>query len=182
MLYTRVLKVGCIGADVADLQRRLFHLHFRCVGTADGSFGARTALAVRRLQDAYGLTQDGVVGPATMTKLDPANGQVSAHLNIFHDVLYSRGNGDLILRGELIYRLERLRTALGGKSIICNSVYRDVVYNRAVGGVSNSQHLYGRAADIVVVGVSPWRVAQAARSVGFTYIQVYNTFTHVDIR
>ena len=43
--------------------------------------------------------------------------------------------------------LEPLRDKIG-KPIIINSAFRSVAVNRAVGGVSNSLHLLGQAADI----------------------------------
>lgn len=43
--------------------------------------------------------------------------------------------------------LEPLRAEVGGK-ILIGSGYRDIEHNREVGGVPNSQHLYGQAADI----------------------------------
>jgi hypothetical protein len=181
MLYSENLSKGDKNGSVADLQRRLNHQHFKVVGPDDGHFGEKTELAVVRFQDIFGLKQDGIVGPITQERL-LFDGQVSAHFNIFHDVLYSRGNGDLIFRGEVIHRLERLRAVCGGRPIIVNSAYRDPIYNRAVNGAKKSQHMLGAAADIVIVGISPTRVAAKAREVGFTFTLVYSTFTHVDIR
>ena len=51
----------------------------------------------------------------------------------------------LILLAEL---LERIRTALG-TPVIVTSGYRSPVLNRAVGGVTSSDHTQGHAADIV---------------------------------
>jgi len=181
MLYSETLRKGSSGLSVADLQRRLNHHHFKIVGPDDGHFGNNTRLAVVRFQDGFGLQQDGAVGPITQHHLQ-LGGQVSAHFNIFHDVLYSRGNGDLILRGELIHRAEVMRTILGGKPVIINSCFRDERYNFIVGGASRSQHKLGKALDAVVVGVSPTNVGRAARKAGFTFIQIYSGFCHCDIR
>ncbi len=49
---------------------------------------------------------------------------------------------------KLMNNLEVIRAATGG-AITINSGYRAPALNSAVGGVSNSQHLYARAADIV---------------------------------
>jgi peptidoglycan hydrolase-like protein with peptidoglycan-binding domain len=176
----RMMRFGDYGEDVRALQVKLNSLHF-IVGTPTGGFGIKTRDAVKRLQNAYLLSADGVVGPETMRALK-TNGQVSPHFHIEGDTLYSRGNGNLILDGRLIVKLEKLRHALGDRPIKINSAYRDPVHNRRVGGVSNSQHLYGKAADIIVSGVSPAAVAATARKVGFTWVGLYNTFTHVDVR
>jgi len=43
--------------------------------------------------------------------------------------------------------LEAVRRVLGNKPIIVSSGYRCPELNKAVGGASNSQHMYGQAAD-----------------------------------
>jgi len=48
--------------------------------------------------------------------------------------------------------LEPLRTALG-KSITVTSGYRSPRLNKAVGGAANSQHVQGRAADLICSGL-----------------------------
>jgi hypothetical protein len=50
------------------------------------------------------------------------------------------------LKYGCLYLLEPARRGVG--SIIINSGYRNEAYNRQVGGVRNSQHLTGQAADI----------------------------------
>lgn len=64
-----------------------------------------------------------------------------------------------------------------------NSGCRCKEHNENVGGSKSSQHLYGKAADIVVHGVSPAKVYQFLNS----YLEngglgKYETFTHVDVR
>ncbi len=63
---------------------------------------------------------------------------------------------------NLILKLEQLRYNLGNKAVIINSGYRTPTHNKRVGGASKSQHLYGKAADIVVRGVTPSTVYNAA--------------------
>lgn len=59
----RVLRRGQWGGDVFRLQRLLMQLGL--MESATGYFGVQTEAAVRRLQEALGLTPDGLVGPAT---------------------------------------------------------------------------------------------------------------------
>ena len=96
------------------------------------------------------------------------------------------GSDQILIDGDLVDLLEKIRAAVGGKPVLINSAYRTPEYNASpnVGGAKTSQHLYGRAADILVAGASPLLVGQIAeyyldRRGG---IGVYKTFTHVDTR
>lgn len=51
--------------------------------------------------------------------------------------------------------LEAIRHALGGHAIQVTSGYRSPALNRAVGGEATSDHLSGRAADILVPAFGP---------------------------
>jgi uncharacterized protein YcbK (DUF882 family) len=88
---------------------------------------------------------------------------------------------------EVANNLEVLRAHFGAP-ITINSAYRSPVYNRSVGGAVNSQHLGGKAADVVIDGVTPDEVADAIDfliEVGLMKeggLGRYDTFTHYDIR
>ena len=78
-----------------------------------------------------------------------------------------------------------------GVSVNLNCGYRCPVHNAKVSGASNkSQHLFGRAADIVVKGVHPVRVARyietipgfAGRIGCYTWDDKGSGFVHVDVR
>lgn len=80
--------------------------------------------------------------------------------------------------------LENVRAHFG-QPVTINSAYRCPNHNKSVGGASNSQHLYGRAADITVKGVSPSTVASYVESgplKGKGGVGRYSNFTHVDTR
>lgn len=49
--------------------------------------------------------------------------------------------------GRLALELERARAILGANPILISSAYRNPVVNKGVGGVSNSAHAQGLAAD-----------------------------------
>jgi hypothetical protein len=57
------------GADVLQLQQRLYALGYTEVGIPDGDFGQKTDLAVRNFQEKNGLVVDGIVGPITWNLL-----------------------------------------------------------------------------------------------------------------
>jgi len=174
-----MLKKGMRGPDVTDLQHQLNKLHFK-VGKVDGWYGRKTKNAVRRLQQAYGLRMDGVVGVMTQKALDK-DGQLSKHFHV--DEFFSKGNGDLKLNQELITRLESLRNKLG-RPIHVVSGYRDPKYNKSVGGAMFSMHKYGRAADVTVSRRKLATIRAKAIECGFKGIGTYRKkgFTHVDIR
>lgn len=83
---------------------------------------------------------------------------------------------------ELIfYVLQPLRDKLK-KPIIITSGFRSVKVNNLVGGVSNSQHLYGQAADITVNGMSAAQLFGFVKNSGVEYdqcINEYNSWVHV---
>ena len=85
---------------------------------------------------------------------------------------------------RLVKGLQALRD-LVGKPIIINSATRCKAHNEAVGGVSNSQHVQGRAADIRVEGMTPEALARRAEQIDVFRdggIGTYGTFVHVDVR
>ena len=84
---------------------------------------------------------------------------------------------------NLILKLEFLRMILGNKQMIIRSGYRCPNHNKQVAGAPKSQHLYGRAADIIVKGINPSDVAKAAELVLYDGgLGRYEYFTHIDSR
>jgi N-acetylmuramoyl-L-alanine amidase len=61
---------GSTGAQVRQIQQRLIALGYLPQGGADGVYGAQTESAVRRFQQARGISADGVAGVVTLTALD----------------------------------------------------------------------------------------------------------------
>lgn len=87
---------------------------------------------------------------------------------------------------QLVEILQKIRDHFG-KPVHISSGYRCPTWNKKVGGVTGSYHLYGQAADIGVEGVSPAEVAKYAESIGVLGIGLYETdkdghFVHVDTR
>ena len=92
--------------------------------------------------------------------------------------------GEMELEPLLLVGLEWLRR-LVGKAVTINSGYRCAAHNRAVGGETDSQHMSGRAADIVVSGMTPARLKDLAQQIPYFNdggIGLYKTFVHVDVR
>lgn len=86
---------------------------------------------------------------------------------------------------EVAKNLQVLRDYLK-TPIIINSGYRTPAYNKKVGGVPNSMHIFGKAADIRTAKYTPTQVRSAIlelidtgkiRDLGIGF---YDTFIHVD--
>ena len=84
-------------------------------------------------------------------------------------------------------QLQYLRDYLA-KPIKVNSAYRSPEHNESVGGVSKSQHILGKAADIVIKGMPTeilYQPIEDAISNGEMLqggLGLYDTFVHYDIR
>jgi hypothetical protein len=65
----RLLRRGCTGADVAEVQRVLAGWYPRLQLAVDGVFGPATEEAVKICQTRAGLAVDGIVGPRTRAVL-----------------------------------------------------------------------------------------------------------------
>lgn len=91
-----------------------------------------------------------------------------------------------IIDEKLVEYVQKIRDHFG-KPVTITSPYRCEVHNRRVGGATKSYHMQGKAADIVVQGVSSREVAKYAESIGILGIGLYETskdgyFTHIDTR
>ncbi|GHA11777.1 D-Ala-D-Ala carboxypeptidase family metallohydrolase [Streptomyces echinoruber] len=196
--WTRTLQQGASGSDVVELQIRVGG--WAAAGAQqtyvawDGDFGPATAAAVRRFQSAYGLSADGVVGSQTqsvLNSLESGDGS-TAHFDWseFHSGDGSGFSGGKVGATQvkenvrrLMYKLEAVRKKAGNSPITINSGFRSIAHNSSVGGASNSMHLYGVAADIVVSGHTTLQTYRIAETCGFSGLEAYtHSWQHVDSR
>jgi zinc D-Ala-D-Ala carboxypeptidase len=183
--WSRVLRAGMSGADVAQLQIRVAGwAAYRSYVAVDGVFGPQTQAAVARLQSAYGLPADGVAGSGTYARLYALQDADCTPLHFaWSELDDSSACGGGFDGGRLpastvqanvfrqMWKLEALRRKLGDHPLVITSGFRSLACNQRVGGASNSQHLYGMAADVVGGGgLSLCSIALAARSAGFSGI------------
>ena len=88
---------------------------------------------------------------------------------------------------KLVGQLQFLRDYTG-RAITVNSGYRSPGHNAKIGGVKNSQHLLGKAADITIEGLKPaevYRLIDELIDMGLMLqggLGSYDSFTHYDIR
>lgn len=116
------------------------------------------------------------------SKAKDGNKKLSTNFRV-REFACTDGSDPIFIDSDLVNVLQKIRTHFG-KSVTINSAYRTPTKNKAVGGQTYSQHLYGRAADIKVNGVSPKKVAQYAETLlkNKGGIGIYSTFTHIDVR
>ena len=82
--YSRILKLTSplmYGEDIRAVQNKLNSLGYNA-GTADGYYGNDTKNAVINLQNTFGITADGIVGPTTWKYLFETNASVSNILKV----------------------------------------------------------------------------------------------------
>ena len=82
--YSRILKLTSplmYGEDIRAVQNKLNSLGY-VAGTADGYYGNDTKNAVINLQNTFGITADGIVGPTTWKYLFETNASVSNILKV----------------------------------------------------------------------------------------------------
>ena len=94
--------------------------------------------------------------------------------------------GKLLEQGisqALLDGLEKLRFSIGNKPIYVNSAYRCAEHNQNIGGVYNSQHVLGCAADIWVEGYTSYELGKICEQI-FDGVGIYieDDFVHVDMR
>ena len=179
----------------------------------DGAFGPITVAGIARWQSKHGLGADGKIGPMTHRALQqhlgpqpggPApvgpkdeeepkikNGMLSANLSLSE---FASKDGASTPKSvvnqlkKLAAQLEVIRQASGGRSLLITSGYRSPAHNAAVGGASKSQHLYGRAVDFNLAGMSAKNTHKLVSKlinqgkIPDGGLGRYSSFTHYDIR
>lgn len=109
--------------------------------------------------------------------------QISEHFKVREFAQKDLRCDKVIVDTELIDVLEDIRAHFN-KPVIVNSGYRTPEYNAKIGGVKNSQHTKGTAADIKVSD-TPAREVQKYLKNKYPDkygIGSYSTFTHIDVR
>ena len=112
------------------------------------------------------------------------NRKLSANFNV-REFRCKDGSDPIFVDSDLVKLLQQIRDHFG-KPVTINSAFRTASHNAKEGGAKFSQHLYGKAADIRISGVSVDALADYAESllgdsggVGRYYV---DGFVHVDVR
>lgn len=195
--WGRTLSQGASGSDVRQLQIRISgYPGYGAVLALDGAFGPATRSAVIRFQQAYGLAADGIAGPQTFNQIYALQDDDCTPINFSYAEL-NRCNSDwsggavsaATARANALvsmWKLQALRRAMGSAPIYVSSGFRSYSCNSAVGGATNSRHLYGDAVDLTG-SHSLCNLAREARNRGFNGIlgpgyPGHGDHTHVDHR
>ncbi|MEV5768422.1 D-Ala-D-Ala carboxypeptidase family metallohydrolase [Micromonospora sp. NPDC052213] len=178
--WGRTLSQGMSGEDVRQLQIRVSgYPGYGAVLALDGVYGPGTRSAVIRFQQAYGLGADGIAGPQTFNQIYALQDDDCTPVS-FSYAEWNRCNSDWsggavsastarFNARVSMWKLQAMRRALGNVPLYISSGFRSYACNSAVGGASNSRHLYGDGVDLVG-SPSLCRLAQQARYHGFSNI------------
>lgn len=169
--------------QVKEIQRQL-----RQVGwdiRVDGRLGARTREAIRDFKMGYAFRNPPLIrndSPGlgfriALKRSVRLGGKCSEHFRFKE--FASKGNGWIKIHFKLVRGLEKYRAKVGSVSIV--SGYRDPEHNRAVGGVPNSQHIYGTASDIPAKVEAPAMKSLGVFS-GIGIVRATGKVVHVDVR
>lgn len=111
------------------------------------------------------------------------NFKISKNFNLQEFECTDPNHRHVMIDDELVEKLQVLRERLG-KPLTINSAYRCPKRNKDVGGASNSQHMYGKAADVSIHNISMpiEKLRDLAEEIGFDGIGLYNSFIHLDVR
>ena len=176
-------------------------------GPLDGLWGEKSQRATIDFQRAYMAQEDvdGIFGAATEKRIleviatgeEPIDDKMSATADWWKDIRYfTRAEFKCKCGGKycngypveidmnMVKIADKIREKIG-KPITINSGLRCKTHNANVGGVSNSQHLYGNAADLSCPsGCTPGQMASIAEEImGDTGgIGTYSWGIHIDTR
>lgn len=159
---------------------------------ADGLVGSDTIAKCKEYQLKNGLTVDGICGVKTRAKLNSTASTSSS----WDDIKYFKksefdckcGCGLNNIDLKLVKILDEIRGHFG-KPMLITCGCRCSNYNKKVGGIANSKHLRGKAADIWISGVSKTALLNKCREyvangrATYTYTNSTNMAraVHIDI-
>ncbi len=163
-------------------------------GYIDGDWGPKSQAATVALQEACGIKADGIFGEVTEEVAKSAVFYGLTKATDYEAKYFDRSEFACKCgtycdgfpaepSPALLKILDQIREHFGSPCHV-NSGVRCKTHNANVGGASNSQHLYGTAADIRVDGVTPEALYDYACTLlpDSGGIGLYTWGIHVDVR
>lgn len=169
-------------------------------GGIDGITGRKTEAALADIKRRYGCGPEGLIGiiAGTVPELDVPDINVGSKTGTFWDTVKWFSRSEFGCQGhdcdgfpyepaeKLVRILDALRDFFGVPGEISSAV-RCAQHNAEVGGVYNSRHLKGWAADVNFRGIAPARVIEKAYEMGCNYAYSIQSngrdsgYVHIDI-
>jgi hypothetical protein len=151
------------------------------LGSIDGIRGKNTIKAIKAFQSKSGLVSDGIWGKKTEAKAQAIIWKKYPNFKRSEFECKCGCKCDVEMYTELLDILQSVRDKYK-KAVVVNSGIRCKTHNKNVGGVSNSRHLRGKAADIKISGVSGNELKSLAYKLGcrYSYVITGNS-VHIDI-
>jgi len=190
-------------------QKQLMLCFFDCMtpDAVDGIWGPQSAEATCRLQKRLGIAADGIFGQntegevlnalvsgeglpeATGDAVTPATGTFWDEIEYWTREEFRCQCGGKYCNGfpaepdETLVRLVNDLRKQAGRPAHRSSGLRCPTWNAIQGGVGNSKHMYGKALDFYIEGVSGAKLlamAQADKRTSYAYI-IEGQYVHVDV-
>lgn len=125
----------------------------------------------------------GATGDPKLNDMEPTFAQAPFSMRYFNITEFDSadlpGSG-VSMKAQFLQMLDAARDQAGIPFLV-NSGYRTLEHNAAVGGVPDSSHTRGWAADIAARTLDQkMRIVRAARAAGFNRFGIYDTFIHLD--
>jgi len=117
----------------------------------------------------------------TQAKSDHLNQNLSANFKVREFLCLCCGAEGI--KDDLVFHLQTVHDMLPADHVmIITSGYRCEKHNKEIGGLEDSAHKKGLAADIAVLNSSyRFRLLKALIRVGFKRIGIYKNFIHADL-
>jgi peptidoglycan hydrolase-like protein with peptidoglycan-binding domain len=168
------------GEDIVAIQQLLITAGFPCGASgADGKYGAQTDAAFAKFKVAKGIIPNPEGTPPQTEHFKASEWRCKDGRDV-----PAKYYADLF---KLMQLLEELRKSAGNRAVLIISGYRSPEYNAALaaksdGVAEHSLHMYGKAADIKIPGLTPSQVYDLAYPIFRHHgIHKYGSFVHVDV-
>lgn len=169
--------------NTLDIQKYFYNLGMVDI-TKDGIKGQQTQTYIKSFQTAFKLTIDGIVGQQTISQMNKISKGTTIDTSHFKQWEFNCRccNKNIGIPIGLLIYLEMIRRHFKNPIHIISG-YRCKSHNANVGGAKYSQHLYGKAADILIYHTNHSDVYNYCNKIlSNNGLGKYSWGNHIDIR